>query len=118
MSQGMERLRQFVKRNSQERLTTLLHHINVDSLKAAFFALKRDAAPGVDGMTWKKYAEGLEARLADLCRRVHSGAYRATPSRRVEIPKPDGGTRPLGIAALEDKIVQMAVVKCILTPIY
>ena len=118
MSQGMERLRQFVKRNSQERLTTLLHHINVDSLKAAFFALKRDAAPGVDGMTWKKYAEGWEGRMADLCRRVHSGAYRATPSRRVEIPKPDGGTRPLGIAALEDKIVQMAVVKCILTPIY
>ena len=118
MSQGIERLRQFVKRNSQERLTTLLHHINVDSLKAAFLALKRDAAPGVDGMTWKKYAEGLEGRLADLCRRVHSGAYRATPSRRVEIPKPDGGTRPLGIAALEDKIVQMAVVKCILTPIY
>ena len=118
VSQGIERLREFVKGNSQERLTTLLHHINVDSLLAAFFALKRNAAPGADGMTWKEYAEGLEVRLADLCRRVHSGTYRATPSRRVEIPKPDGGTRPLGIAALEDKIVQMAVVKCILTPIY
>ena len=92
--------------------------INEDSLRKAFFALKRDAAPGVDGMTWQKYADGLEDRLSDLHRRVHSGAYRATPSRRVEIPKPDGGTRPLGIAALEDKIVQYAVVECILAPIY
>ncbi len=118
VSQGIDRLRQFVKRKPKERLTTLLHHINVDSLKAAFYALKRDAAAGVDGVTWEAYAEGLESRLADLCDCVHSGAYRATPSRRVEIPKPDGGTRPLGIAALEDKIVQKAVVKCILTPIY
>ena len=118
VSQGMERLRMFVKRNPKERLTTLLHHINVDSLQAAFYALKRRAAPGVDGMTWQRYKVGLEDRLADLCQRVHSGAYRATPSRRVEIPKPDGGTRPLGIAALEDKIVQHAVVGCILTPIY
>ena len=118
VSQRKARLREFVRRNPQERLTTLLHHINEDSLRKAFFALKRDAAPGVDGMTWQKYADGLEERLSDLHRRVHSGAYRATPSRRVEIPKPDGGTRPLGIAALEDKIVQYAVVECILAPIY
>ena len=118
MSQGIDRLRQFVERNPEEKLNTLLHHINVDSLRAAFLALRRDAAAGVDGVTWQEYAEGLESRLADLKDRVHSGAYRATPSRRVEIPKPDGGTRPLGIAALEDKIVQKAVVECILTPIY
>ena len=116
--QGIDRLRQFVKRNPKETLTTLLHHVNIDSLRAAFFALKRDAAPGVDGVTWDAYSERLGSHLADLCDRVHSGAYRATPSRRVEIPKPDGGTRPLGIAALEDKIVQKAVVECILAPIY
>ena len=118
VSQGKARLREFVKRNPKERLTTLLHHINEDSLRKAFFTLKRDAAPGVDGMTWQQYAVGLEGRISDLCHRVHSGTYRATPSRRVEIPKPDGGTRPLGIAALEDKIVQQAMVECILTPIY
>lgn len=118
VSQGIDRIRQFVKRNPEEKLNTLLHHINVDSLRAAFYALKRDAAAGVDGVTWKEYAEGLESRLADLNDRVHRGAYRATPSRRVYIPKPDGSRRPLGIAALEDKIVQRAVVECILTPIY
>ena len=80
--------------------------------------MKRDAAPGVDGVTWRVYATGLDERLLDLHRRVHSGAYRATPVRRVNIPKPDGGTRPLGIAALEDKIVQRAVVDVLLTPIY
>ena len=116
VSQGIDRLRQFVKRNPKEKLTTLLHHINVDSLRA--MALKRDAAVGVDGVTWKEYKDGLGSRLADLSGRIHSGAYRATPSRRVEIPKPDGGTRPLGIAALEDKIVQKAVVGCILAPNY
>ena len=118
VSQGIDRVRQFVKRNPKEKLTTLLHHINEDSLRAAFFALKRDAAPGVDGVTWEDYEADLDCRLADLKDRVHSGAYRATPSRRVEIPKPDGGTRPLGIASLEDKIVQRAVVECILAPIY
>ena len=118
VSQGIERLRGFVKRNPEERLTTLLHHINARSLEAAFYSLKRRAAPGVDGVTWEEYSEGLEDRLADLLRRVHTGAYRATPSKRVEIPKPDGGTRPLGIAALEDKIVQTAVVECILAPIF
>ena len=118
VSQGMDWLRQCVKRNPQERLMTLLHHVNVDSLRAAFYALKRDAAAGADGVTWQEYADGLENRLVDLCERVHRGAYRATPSRRVYIPKPDGGERPLGIAALEDKVVQKAVVECILTPIY
>ena len=80
--------------------------------------MKRDAAAGADGVTWRTYAEGLEGRLADLHERVHSGAYRATPARRVNIPKPDGGTRPLGVAAIEDKIVQKAVAETILTPIY
>ena len=84
----------------------------------AFFELKRNAAAGADGLTWGMYEEGLEDRLADLHDRVHSGAYRATPSRRVNIPKPDGGTRRLGVAALEDKIVQKAVAETILTPIY
>ena len=116
--QGIERIREFVKRNPKEVLTTLLHHINEDSLKAAYYALKRDAAPGVDGMTWEAYNADLDTRIADLCTRVHRGTFRATPSRRVNIPKPDGGTRPLGIAALEDKIVQYAIVKCILEPIF
>ena len=80
--------------------------------------LQREAAPGVDGMTWRGYETGLEGRLHDLHRRVHTGAYRATPVRRVNIDKPDGGTRPLGVAALENKIVQRAVVEVILTPIY
>ena len=118
MSQAAERIRQFVQREPQARLTTLLHHVTVDTLRWAFFELKKNASAGVDGMTWTMYLEGLEGRLADLHDRVHSGAYRATPSRRVNIPKPDGGTRPLGIAALEDKIVQKAVAEMILTPIY
>ncbi len=116
--QGIERIREFVKRKPKEKLTTLLHHINEESLKAAYFALKRDSAPGVDKMTWKAYRADLDHRIEDLCERVHRGTFRATPSRRVNIPKPDGGTRPLGIAALEDKIVQTAMVKCILEPIY
>ena len=118
VSQAADRIRQFVQREPQERLTALLHHVTVDALRWAFFALKRDAAAGADGMTWRMYGEGLEGRLADLHDRVHSGAYRATPSRRVNIPKPDGGTRPLGVAAIEDKIVQKAVAEIILTPIY
>ncbi len=90
----------------------------MEALRTAFYAQKCEAAPGVDGMTWERYAEDLEDRMTDLHRRVHTGAYRATPSKRVEIPKPDGGTRPLGMAALEDKIVQRAVVERILTPIF
>ena len=118
MSQAADRIRQFVKREPRERLTTLLHHVTVDALRWAFFGLKKDAAAGADGLTWRMYEEGLEGRLADLHDRVHSGAYRATPSRRVNIPKPDGGTRPLGVAAIEDKIVQKAVAETVLTPIY
>ena len=118
VSQAADRIRQFVQREPRERLTALLHHVTVEALRWGFFELKKDAAAGADGMTWGMYAEGLEGRLADLHKRVHSGAYRATPSRRVNIPKPDGGTRPLGVAAIEDKIVQKAVAEIILTPIY
>ena len=118
VTQAADRIRQFVQREPRERLTTLLHHVTVEALRWAFFALKRNAAAGADGMTWRMYEEGLEGRLADLHDRVHSGAYRAMPSRRVNIPKPDGGTRPLGVAAIEDKIVQKAVAEIILTPIY
>ncbi len=95
-----------------------LHHIRTDALRDAYLGLKPESAPGADGMRWEEYGEGLEERLLDLHRRVHAGTYRATPSRRVNIPKPDGGTRPLGVAALEDKIVQKAVVDTLLTPIY
>ena len=118
VTQAAERIRQAATRKPQEKLTALLHHVTPDALRWAFHALKRDAAAGVDGMTWALYAEGLEERLLDLHRRVQSGAYRAPPVRRVEIPKPDGGTRPLGVAAIEDKIVQKAVTEIILTPIY
>ena len=117
-SQAVERIRQFVKREPQEKLTALLHHVTPEALREAYYALKREAAPGADGMTWRGYETELEERLHDLHRRVHTGAYRATPVRRVNIDKPDGGTRPLGVAALEDKIVQKAVVDVILTPIY
>ena len=118
VEQAADRIRQFVQREPRERLTALLHHITVDALHWAFFELKKDVAAGADGLTWRMYEEGLEGRLAALHDRVHSGAYRATPSRRVNIPKPDGGTRPLGVAAIEDKIVQKAVTGIILTPIY
>ena len=118
VSQAADRIRQFVHREPGVRLTTLLHHVTVAALRWAFFELKKDAAAGADGMTWRMYEEGLEGRLADLHDRVHSGAYRARPSRRVHIPKPDGGTRPLGVAARADKIVQKAVAEIILMPIY
>ena len=118
VSQAADRIRQYVKQEPRGRLTALLHHITVDALREAYGDLKRWAAPGVDGMTWKEYAVGLEDRLVDLHDRVQRGAYRATPSRRVRIPKADGGTRPLGVAALEDKIVQKAVADILLTPIY
>ena len=118
VSQAADRIRQFVQREPGVRLTTLLNHVTVDALRWAYFEMKKDAAAGADGVTWRTYGEGLEGRLADLHDRVHSGAFRATPSRRVNIPKPDGGTRPLGVAAIEDKIVQKVVVEIILTPIY
>ena len=118
VQQGITRIREFVERNPKEKLTTLLHHINEDSLKVSYHALKRDASPGEDHVTWEAYGADLDRNIADLCTRVHCGSFRATPSRRVNIPRPDGGTRLLGIAALEDKIVQTAMVKCILEPIY
>src|SRR5579864_7788453 len=117
MSQGLDGVRKVARERKQERFTALLHHITVDLLRDSFFSLKRKAAPGVDGVTWQEYETGLEDRLFDLHSRVHRGAYRAQPSRRVYIPKPDGRQRPLGIAALEDKMVQQAVVT-ILNQIY
>jgi len=117
VSQGLSGVREAAQRRKQERFTALLHHLRVGLLRDSFFALKRQAAPGVDGVTWQEYEAGLEDRLIDLHSRVHRGAYRAQPSRRVYIPKPDGRQRPLGIAALEDKIVQQAAVT-ILNQIY
>ncbi|MDW3689216.1 group II intron reverse transcriptase/maturase [Cupriavidus sp. CV2] len=110
VSQGLERVRQAAKQRKKERFTALMHHITIDRLRDSFFALKRNAAPGVDGVTWRYYEAGLEEHLQRLHAQVHSGAYRALPVRRQYIPKPDGKQRPLGIAALEDKIVQRAVV--------
>ena len=109
VSQGLHGVRERARKNKQERFTALLHHVTPELLRESFYALKRKAAPGVDGVTWEEYATGLEDRLKDLHGRVHRGAYRAQPSRRVYIPKANGQQRPLGIAALEDKIVQQAV---------
>jgi group II intron reverse transcriptase/maturase len=105
------------KRDKEARFTALLHHVDVESLRAAFVALKRLAAPGVDGVTWAAYGRNLEANLRDLHARLHRGGYRAKPSKRVFIPKADGRQRPLGIATVEDKIVQSAVVE-VLNAIY
>jgi len=110
VSQGLSGVREAAKKRRQERFTALLHHVSVDLLRDSYYALKRQAAPGVDGVTWQEYETGLEGRLADLHNRIQRGAYRAQPSRRVYIPKADGRQRPLGIAALEDKNVQQAVV--------
>ena len=117
MSHGLDRVGQTARRRKKERFTALLHHVDVEALRDAFSALKRNAAAGVDGTTWEDYEAGLEQRLVDLHGRVHKGAYRALPSRRVHIPKPDGKQRPLAIAALEDKIVQRAVL-AVLNEIY
>ena len=117
VSQGLKGVRQAARERKKEQFTTLLHHVTTDLLRASFSALQRKAAPGVDGVTWKQYEEGLENRLADLKDRIHRGAYRAQPSRRIYIPKADGRQRPIGIAALEDKIVQQCVVT-ILNEIY
>ena len=106
---GLDRVRQAAKGNKELRFTALLHHVTNDLLHSSYASLKKQAAAGVDGVTWEEYGEGLEGRLADLHGRIHRGAYRAQPSRRVWIPKDDGRQRPLGIAALEDKIVQHAV---------
>jgi len=114
---GLERVRQRAKQDKHVRFTALLHHLTVDRLQSSFLRLKTKAAPGVDGLTWKQYEQNLWDRLVDLHGRVHRGAYRAQPSRRVYLEKPDGRKRPLGIAVLEDKIVQGAVVE-ILNAIY
>src|SRR4030081_48111 len=110
VSQALERIRQAARQRKKEKFTALLHHISIDHLEEAFFELKEDAAPGVDELTWRAYEAELEHKLEDLHARLHRGAYRALPSRRVYIPKPDGRQRPLAVAALEDKIVQRAVV--------
>jgi group II intron reverse transcriptase/maturase len=114
---ALERVRQAARKDKKAKFTALLHHVTVERLHGAYLSLKRQAAAGVDGVTWQQYGEGLEERLQDLHGRLHRGAYRAKPSRRVYIPKPDGRGRPLGIAALEDKIVQRAVVE-VLNAIY
>jgi retron-type reverse transcriptase len=101
--------------DKEARFTALLRHVDVDRLRAAYWALKPKAAPGVDGVTWEDYGQDLEENLRDLHARVHRGGYRARPSRRVYVPKPDGRLRPLGISALEDKLLQRAVVE-VLTP--
>jgi RNA-directed DNA polymerase len=109
---ALERVRQAAKKDREMRFTALLHHVyNVATLREAYFALKREAAPGVDGETWRHYGEGLEHNLQDLSERLKRGAYRAKPVRRVYIPKADGRQRPLGVTALEDKIVQRATVE-------
>ena len=117
VSQGLDRIRKAARERKQERFTTLLHHVDVGMLRTAFYALRKDAAPGADGLTWQDYEADLDRRIEDLHERVHRGTYRAQPSRRRFIPKPDGRQRPLAIAALEDKIVQRAVVM-VLNAIY
>jgi RNA-directed DNA polymerase len=115
---ALERVRQAARRDRKMRFTALLHHVyNVEMLRVAFFSLKREAAPGVDGQTWRHYGEALEQNLQDLSDRLKRGAYRAKPVRRVFIPKADGRQRPLGVTALEDKIVQRATVE-VLNAIY
>ena len=109
VSQALDRIRKAAKERKKERFIALLHHVDVPMLRTAFYALRRDAAPGADGLTWQDYESDLDRRIEDLHDRVHRGAYRAQPSRRRFILKPDGRQRPLAIAALEDKIVQRAV---------
>ena len=109
MSQALDRVRAAARTRKTERFTSLLHYVDIGLLRQSFRAISRGAAPGVDGVRWKDYAADLERNLAGLCERVHTGAYRALPSRRVYIPKADGKQRPLAVAALEDKIVQRAV---------
>ena len=116
--QALDRVRQAARqRKKKEKFTALLHHLSIDLLWEAFLALKRDAAPGVDDLTWQTYAADLDRNLTDLHSRVQRGAYRALPSRRTYIPKADGKQRPLAVAALEDKIVQRATV-AVLNSIY
>jgi len=114
----LERIRHAARRDRKTRFTALLHHVyNLDTLRGAYFCLKRNATPGVDGQTWRAYGEALEMNLQNLSDRLKRGAYRAKPVRRVYIPKPDGRQRPLGVTTLEDKIVQRATVT-VLNTIY
>jgi RNA-directed DNA polymerase len=117
VSSDLDRVRQVARKDKDVRFTALLHHVTVDRLEAAYRAIRPGAAPGVDGVTWMDYGQDLEANLRDLHARVHRGAYRARPSRRTYIPKPDGRQRPLGVAALEDKVLQRAVAE-VLNAIY
>src|SRR6202140_1918330 len=117
VSSDLDRVRQVARRDKGVRLTALLHHVTVERVEAAYRAIRPGAAPGVDGVTWQEYGQELEGNLRDLHARVHRGAYRAKPSRRAYIPKQDGRLRPLGVAALEDKILQRAVVE-VLNAIY
>jgi len=117
VSQALGRIRQAAKQRKKEKFTTLFHHISVELLRLSFFEIKKDAAPGVDGLMWQDYEAGLDRNIEDLHDRVQRGAYRALPSRRQYIPKPDGRQRPIAIAALEDKIVQRAAA-AVLSTIY
>ena len=117
VSQALDRVRQAARQRKKEKFTALLHHVNIDTLLLAFYALKRRAAAGVDGVTWQDYEADLDCKIVDLHSRIHRGAYRPQPSRRTYIPKADGRQRPLAIAALEDKIVQGATVM-VLNAIY
>lgn len=114
---GLDRVREAARRDKGARFTALLHHVDLPRLRAAYRALSPKAAAGVDGVTWAVYGQDLEANLRDLHRRLHAGSYQARPSRRAYIPKADGRQRPLGIAALEDKVVQRAMVE-VLNAIY
>jgi RNA-directed DNA polymerase len=114
---GLDRVRRVAQKDKDARFSALLHHVDVDRLRAAYRALEPKAAPRVDGVTWWDYGQDLEANLQDLHARVHRGAYRARPSRRVYIPKADGRQRPLGVAALEDKLLRRAVVE-VLNAVY
>jgi group II intron reverse transcriptase/maturase len=114
---GLARVREVARKDKEARFTALLHHVDLDRLRAAYWAIRPTAAPGVDGVTWEAYGQELEGNLRDLHARLHAGRYRAKPSRRAYIPKADGRQRPLGIATLEDKILQRAVVE-VLNAIY
>jgi group II intron reverse transcriptase/maturase len=117
VTNALDRIRRVAKERKKEKFTSLFHHISVELLEEAFYELKQNAAPGVDGLTWQEYETGLERNLEDLHARLQRGAYRALPSRRVYIPKPDGRQRPLAVAALEDKVVQRAAL-AVLNAIY
>ena len=117
MSPGLDGVRQAAKKDKRLRFTALLHHITADLLRQSFYSLKKEAAAGTDRMTWREYEIGLQDRMIDLHDRVHRGVYRAQPVRRVYVDKPDGRKRPLGVPALEDKIVQQAT-RTVLEAIY